>query len=76
MPSGAWDTVTTGAGIFQGAKDAIFGQGKYGRSKYGRGGIMMETCFQLDPGIKCLYNASTIQKIKLWQILVANQVHF
>ena len=59
--SGAWDTVTTGAGnLLKGAKDAIFGQGKYGRSKYGRGGVLSDGDFasQLDPGNQMSYNAS------------------
>lgn len=59
--SSAWDTVTTGAGNFvKGAKDAIFGKGKYGRSKYGRGGVLNDGEFasQLDPGNQMSYNAS------------------
>lgn len=59
--SNAWDTVKTGAGNLLGsAKDAIFGKGKYGRSKYGRGGVLNDGDFasQLDPGNQMSYNAS------------------
>lgn len=59
--SNAWDTVKTGAGNLLGsAKDAIFGKGKYGRSKYGRGGVLNDGEFasQLDPGNQMSYNAS------------------
>ena len=59
--SSAWDTVTTGAGnLLSSAKDAIFGKGKYDRSKYGRGGVLSDGDFasQLDPGNQMSYNAS------------------
>jgi hypothetical protein len=57
----AWDTVTTGASnLVTSAKNFVFGQGKYGRSKYGRGGVLSDGDFasQLDPGNQMSYNAS------------------
>lgn len=57
----AWDTVTTGASnLVTSAKNFVFGQGKYGRSKYGRGGVLNDGEFasQLDPGNQMSYNAS------------------
>ena len=57
----AWDSVKTGAGnLLTGAKNFVFGQGKYGRSKYGRGGVLSDGDFasQLDPGNQMSYNAS------------------
>ena len=59
--SSAWDSVTTGASnLLTGAKNFVFGQGKYGRSKYGRGGVLSDGEFasQLDPGNQMSYNAS------------------
>ena len=59
--SSAWDTVTTGASnLVTSAKNFVFGQGKYGRSKYGRGGVLSDGDFasQLDPGNQMSYNAS------------------